>query len=90
MKKVRGKIKTHALRSEDRIAITDRKVAERKLHEWLVWNAKTRRFQPFGRFFQIICQPIWQQILRQLFLWPTEAYTQTLDLRPTDSYVVCS
>ena len=35
VKKIRGKIKTHALRSESGIAITDRKLAERKLREWL-------------------------------------------------------
>jgi hypothetical protein len=35
VKKIRGKIKTHALRSESRISITDRKLAERKLREWL-------------------------------------------------------
>jgi integrase len=35
VKKIRGKIKTQALRSEGGIAITDRKLAERKLREWL-------------------------------------------------------
>ena len=45
VKKIRGKIKTHALRSESHIAITDRKLAERKLREWLVWKGKTS-FQP--------------------------------------------
>ena len=35
VKKIRGKIKTHALRSERGIAIRDRKLAERKLREWL-------------------------------------------------------
>jgi integrase len=35
VKKIRGKIKTHALRSESGIVITDRKLAERKLREWL-------------------------------------------------------
>jgi hypothetical protein len=35
VKKMRGKIKTHALRSERGVAIRDRKLAERKLREWL-------------------------------------------------------
>jgi hypothetical protein len=35
-KKIRGKIKTHALRPKSRIAITDRKLAARKLREWPV------------------------------------------------------
>ena len=33
-KKIRGKIKTHGLRPKSRIAITDRKLAARKLREW--------------------------------------------------------
>ena len=33
-KKIRSKIKTHALRSESGLAITDRELAERKLREW--------------------------------------------------------
>ena len=47
-KKIRGKIKTHALRPKSRIAITYRKLAERELREWLVWNGKTS-FQPCER-----------------------------------------
>jgi hypothetical protein len=35
VKKIRGKIKTHAFRSESGITIRDRKLAERKLREWL-------------------------------------------------------
>ena len=35
VKKIRGKIKTYALRSESCISITDTKLAERKLREWL-------------------------------------------------------
>jgi integrase len=35
VKKIRGKIKTHALRAERGVAIRDRKLAERKLREWL-------------------------------------------------------
>jgi hypothetical protein len=36
VKKIRGKIKTHALRPKSRrVAIRDRKLAERKLREWL-------------------------------------------------------
>lgn len=36
-------------------------------------------------FFQIIGQPICR-ILRQFYLFPTEAYAQTLIFGPTDSY----
>lgn len=35
VKKIHGKIKSHALRSENGTPITDRKLAERKLREWL-------------------------------------------------------
>ena len=46
VKKVRGKIKTLARPLGKRHCRYDRKVAERKLREWIVWNGKTRRFQP--------------------------------------------
>jgi hypothetical protein len=81
VKKIRGKIKTHALRSESHIAITDRKLAERKLREWLVW--KGRRAFNLRAFFQIIGQPMCRRFL-QFFLCPTEAYAQTLILGPTE------
>ena len=48
VKKIRGKIKTLALGSENRIATTDRKLAQRKLREWLVWKGETS-FQPCER-----------------------------------------
>jgi hypothetical protein len=53
IKKIRSKIKTHALRSESRIAITDRKLAERKLREWLPWEREDE-LSTLRAFFQII------------------------------------
>jgi hypothetical protein len=41
VKKIRGKIKTHALRSESRISITDRKLASENFASgWMVWNGE--------------------------------------------------
>jgi hypothetical protein len=47
IKKIRGKIKTHALRSESRIAITDKKLADRKPSECITCKGKTN-FQPLA------------------------------------------
>src|SRR4029077_12371955 len=57
IKKIRSKIKTYALRSESRTAITDRKLAGRTLRECLVWEREDE-LSTLRAFFQIIGQPI--------------------------------
>jgi hypothetical protein len=55
IKRIRGKVKTHALRSESSIAITDRKVDELKLRGL---EREDEALSILRAFFQIICQPI--------------------------------
>jgi hypothetical protein len=51
VKKIRGKIKTHALRSENVFPITDRKIAERKLKEWLEGSEEDQCLTAAGTTF---------------------------------------
>ena len=59
IKKIRSKIKTHALRSESGIAITDRKVAGRKLRKRLGrLEREDEGLSTLRLFFQIFSQAI--------------------------------
>ena len=62
MKKIRGKIKTHALRSESGIAATDRKLAERETAR-VAGLEREDELSTLRAFFQIIGQPICRRFI---------------------------
>ena len=89
VKKVRDKIKTLAVRSESGIAVTIERSPSESCASGLFGTGRRGAFNPEGILPDNRPAHL-PQILRQVFLCPTEPYAQTLMFGPKIRIVVCS